>query len=85
MKPLRKDNDFDAGSRMHVLERLKSPKFLPVLRGWLRPIGFTVEEHAAYQPKGRHDHRKSVLVGRNEPFLSVECGATIKVRIRQSG
>jgi hypothetical protein len=38
---------------------------------WLvAPIGFTIADDAPRQPKGRSDPRESVLVGRNEPFLS---------------
>jgi hypothetical protein len=72
------DREYDAGSRMHVLEWLESQEFLPLLRGLVAPIGFTVLDDAAYQPKGRHDHRESVLVGLQDPFLSAKQQAELK-------
>jgi hypothetical protein len=66
------NKESDAGSRMHVLDWLESPQFLPVLRSMVAPIGFTVEDDAQRMPKGRHAPRESELVGRKEPFLSAE-------------
>ena len=60
----------DAGSRMHVLDWLKSSQFFPTLRELVTPIGFAIAENTERQPKGRNDHRESVLVGKKEPFLS---------------
>jgi hypothetical protein len=65
-----KYSDLDAGSRMHVLDWLDSPRFLSTLRDLVAPIGFTIAHDAPRQRKGRSDPRESVLVGRNEPFLS---------------
>jgi hypothetical protein len=42
------------------------------------PIGFTVSELAARQPKGRQDSRETQLVGSNEPFLSIEYQTQIR-------
>jgi len=63
---------------MHVLDWLESREFMPQLLAMVAPIGFTVGEHAARQPKGRHDSRETELVGRNEPFLSPEQQAKLK-------
>ncbi|WP_426440088.1 hypothetical protein [Bradyrhizobium genosp. P] len=71
-------SDFDAGSRMHVLDWLESREFIPQLLAMVAPIGFTVSEHPARQPKGRRDPRETELVGRNEPFLSPEQQAELK-------
>ncbi len=60
----------DAGSRMHLLDWLASPLFLPALRAFVAPIGFSIPDNAARRPGGRHDHRESTLVGRNDSFLS---------------
>lgn len=70
--------DFNAGSRMHVLDWLESPEFVPQLLAMVAPIGFTVSEQAARQPKGRHDSRETELVGLNEPFLLPEQQAQLK-------
>ena len=70
MKTPNEQKESDAGSRMHVLDWLELPQFLPTLRELVTPIGFTISESAARQPKGRNDHRESVLVGQKEPFLS---------------
>ena len=51
---------------------------MPQLLAMVAPIGFAVSEHAARQPKGRHDSRETELVGRNEPFLSPEQQAQLK-------
>jgi hypothetical protein len=70
MKTLREKRDTDAGSRMHMLDWLESPQFLPTLRGFVETINFVIQDNAARRPRDRNDHRESVLVGRNEPFLS---------------
>src|ERR1700675_3936725 len=64
--------ELDAGSRMPLLDWLESPRFLPVLREFVAPIGFTIRNDAPWRPKGRKDYRESVLVGRGEPFLSAD-------------
>jgi hypothetical protein len=46
---------------MHVLDWLESPEFMPQLLAMVAPIGFTVSEHAARQPNGRHDWRETVV------------------------
>ena len=42
----------------------------PLLRGLVAPIGFSIQSGATIQPKGRNDHRESVLVEKGEPFLT---------------
>jgi hypothetical protein len=73
MRLHRAKRDVDAGSRMHVLDWVQSQQFLPILRSWVQPIGFTVPEDAVRQPKGRHDHRESVL----REFVSPEQHAAL--------
>jgi hypothetical protein len=63
---------------MHVLDWLESREFMPQLLAMVAPIGFTVSEHAARQPKGRQDLRETQLVGSNEPFLSIEYQTQIR-------
>lgn len=70
MMTLNRQRDVDAGSRMHLLDWLESANFLPELRGFVAPIDFAIADDAEHRPKGRHDHRESALVGRNEPFLT---------------
>ena len=80
MKPHPKDNskakvrlgnaDIDAGSRMHVLDWVESPEFLPSLRKMLAPGPFTVPDGTWHQPKGRIDARESVLTGKEDRLLS---------------
>jgi hypothetical protein len=53
-------------------------EFVLQLLAMVAPIGFTVSEQAARQPKGRHDSRETELVGLNEPFLSPEQQAQLK-------
>jgi hypothetical protein len=72
-----KAEDIDAG-RMHVLDWLESGEFVPQLLAMVVPIGFTVSDHSARQPKGCHDSRETELVGRNEPFLSPEQQTELK-------
>lgn len=60
----------DAGSRMHVLDLLDSPEFLPTLRSMVVDVGFQIDGTATWQPKGRHNDRESVLTGTEDPFLS---------------
>jgi hypothetical protein len=62
--------DVDAGSRMHVLDWVESEDFLSSVRNMVMPIGFTVTDNAVWQPKGRHDHHETVLVGGGQRFLS---------------
>jgi hypothetical protein len=57
----RNAGDVDAGSRMHVLDWLESLEFMSQLRAMVAPIGFTVSEGAARQPRGRHDSRETYL------------------------
>lgn len=66
--------DTAAGSRMHVLDWLESPGFLPTLRELVASVNFVISDDAPRQPKGRSDHRESELVGRNETFLSRDEG-----------
>ncbi len=65
-----KNADWDAGSRMHVLDWLESDGFLPSLRKMVAPTGFTIADDAPRQPRGRKDTRESVLTGSDDPFLS---------------
>jgi hypothetical protein len=61
--------DWDAGSRMHILDWVESVNFVSELRKFVAPIGFSIADQATYQPRGRHDHRESVLIG-SASFLS---------------
>lgn len=64
--------DWDAGSRMHILDWVESPQFLPQLQQMVTSSGFTVLPDADYQPKGRHASCESVLTGADERFLFAE-------------
>jgi hypothetical protein len=64
-------NNWDAGSRMHLLDWLASPQFLPQLREFVAPLGFSIRDDAHRRPKGRSDHTESELVGSRDPFLTV--------------
>jgi hypothetical protein len=70
--------DPEAGSRMHVLDWVESPAFHSSLSGMIEPTGFTVPPDAAWQPKGRGNHRESVLTGSEDPFLTADQTAEIK-------
>jgi hypothetical protein len=72
MTTLDRQRDVDAGSRMHVLDWLESPDFLSQLRRLVEPTGLAIADDAERRPKGRQDHRESVLVGRKAPFLSTD-------------
>ena len=65
-----KKADADAGSRMHMLDWLESPQFLPTIREFVAPMSFLIASDAARQPKGRNDYRESELVRRDEVFLT---------------
>lgn len=69
---MEKKPDWDAGSRMHILDWVESPQFLPQLQQLVTSTGFTVPPDAESQPKGRNDHRESVLTGTEDPFLSAD-------------
>ena len=64
----RDSNDVDAGSRMHVLDWLESPRFLTDLRQFIKPTGLQIAEDSARQPKGRCDPGESDLAA----FLTAE-------------
>lgn len=64
--------ELDAGSRMHVLDLLDAPDFIPTMQGLIEDLPFRISEHSQWRPKGRHDPRESVLTGVADPFLSLE-------------
>ena len=64
--------DWDAGSRMHVLDWVELKQFIPTLRRFVAPIGFSIGAQTRWQPKGRADYRESDLVGSEDPFLTAE-------------
>jgi len=70
--------DPDAGSRMHVLDWVESPDFHDSLCVMVAETGFAIPPDAAWQPKGRGNHRESVLTGSEDPFLTPEQSAEIK-------
>lgn len=63
---------------MHVLDWVEEPGFLTTLNLMLEPTGFAVPLNANWQPKGRMDHRESVLTGSADPFLTPEQSASVK-------
>ena len=65
----RQNVEWDAGSRMHVLDWLESQDFVEQLQEMVAPTGFVVDREPPRQPKGRHDHRESVLTGSQDNFL----------------
>ncbi len=62
--------EWDAGSRMHVLDWLESTDFIAKVQKFVAPTGFVVKQNALRQPKGRADHRESVLTGSEDTFLT---------------
>lgn len=63
-----KEPDWDAGSRMHVLDWVESERFLQELQTVVTPTGLQVG--TVWRPQGRHAHVESVLVGSKDKFLT---------------
>jgi hypothetical protein len=72
MPSLTSKRELDAGSRMHLLDWLETPRFLTDLRGFVAPVGVTIRDDALRLPIGRKAYRESGLVGPGEPFLSAD-------------
>src|SRR6266576_1132583 len=72
MKVSSEENDWDAGSRMHVLDWVERSELVPRLREFVAPFGFAIPHDAAFQPEGRHSHRETLLIGDDDTFLDVE-------------
>lgn len=59
-----------AGSAMHVLDWLESSEFVDSVQHMIATTGLAVSNTEQWQPKGYADSRESVLVGKDDPFLS---------------
>ena len=70
MSSKRKNEEWDAGSRMHVLDWVESPLFISDVQALITTTGLRVDDQARRQPRRRGDHRESVLTGDRDPFLT---------------